>query len=396
MGRNGGVTGLVRHLDGLQRLGNRADLVQLDEDRVAAAQANALGQALGVRDEQVVADQLDLAAQLLRHVLPALPVLLVEAVLDGVDGILLDQLLPVLDQLLTGKDLAALGQLILALFAALPLAGGSIHGQHKIPAGQVAGLLDGLEDILNGLLVAGKVGCKAALVTDGGGQTLGFQQRLQGVEHLGAPAQTLLEAGRTGGHDHELLHVHGVGRVRAAVQDVHHGHGQLVAGHAAQEAVQGHVQRDGRRAGRRDGNRQNGVCTEVGLILGAVGLQHSGVHGVDVGGIHAGENLVDGGVDVLNSFADALAAEAALVAVAQLQSLKFTGGRTAGGSTAANRAVGQPYLCLDGGVAAGVDDLAANDLLNFQIAHGTKSFLYKLLFQYARNGIKRYFKVSAS
>ena len=392
MGRNGGVTGLVCHLDGLQRLGNRADLVQLDEDRVAAAQANALGQTLGVRDEQVVADQLDLAAQLLRHVLPALPVLLVEAVLDGVDGILFDQLLPVLDQLLTGKDLAALGQLILALFAALPLAGGSIHGQHKIPAGQVAGLLDGLKDILNGLLVAGKVGCKAALVTDGGGQTLGFQQRLQGVEHLGAPAQTLLEAGRTGGHDHELLHVHGVGRVRAAVQDVHHGHGQLVAGHAAQEAVQGHIQRDGRR----DGNRQNGVCTEVGLILGAVGLQHSGVHGVDVGGIHAGKNLVDGGVDVLNSLADALAAEAALVAVAQLQSLKFTGGRTAGGSTAANRAVGQPYLCLDGGVAAGVDDLAANDLLNFQIAHGTKSFLYKLLFQYARNGIKRYFKVSAS
>ena len=328
--------------------------------------------------------------------LPALPVLLVEAVLDGVDGVLLDQLLPVLDQFLTGKDLAALGQLILALFAALPLAGGSIHGQHKIPAGQVAGLLDSLKDILNGLLVAGKVGCKAALVTDGGGQTLGFQQRLQGVEHLGAPAQALLEAGRTGGHDHELLHVHGVGRMRAAVQDVHHGHGQLVAGHAAQEAVQGHIQRDGRRAGRRDGNRQNGVCTEVGLILGAVGLQHSGVHGVDVGGIHAGENLVDGGVDVLNCLADALAAEAALVAVAQLQSLKFTGGRTAGGSTAANRAVGQPYLCLDGGVAAGVDDLAANDLLNFQIAHGTKSFLYKLLFQYARNGIKRYFKVSAS
>ena len=133
-----------------------------------------------------------------------------------------------------------------------------------------------------------------------------------------------------------------------------------------------------------------------GRLVAAVGLQHSGVHGVDVGGIHADENLVDGGVDVLNSLADALAAEAALVAVAQLQSLKFTGGRTAGGSTAANRAVGQPYLCLDGGVAAGVDDLAANDLLNFQIAHGTKSFLYKLLFQYARNGIKRYFKGSAS
>ena len=32
--------------------------------------------------------------------LPAFPVLFIQAVLDGVDGILLDQLLPVLDQLL--------------------------------------------------------------------------------------------------------------------------------------------------------------------------------------------------------------------------------------------------------------------------------------------------------
>ena len=182
----------------------------------------------------------------------------------------------------------------------------------------------------------------------------------------------------------------------AAVQDVHHGHGQLVAGHAAQKAVQGHIQRDGRRAGRRDGDRQNGVCAEVRLVLGAVGLQHGGVHGVDVGGIHAGEDLVDGGVDVLNSLADALAAETALVAVAQLEGLKLAGGRTAGGSAAANRAVGQPDLGLNSGVAAGVDDLAANDLLNFQIAHGAKSFLYKLLFQYARNGIKRYSRVSTS
>ena len=60
------------------------------------------------------------------------------------------------------------------------------------------------------------------------------------MEHLGAPAQGLFEAGRhPTGHDHKLLRVHGVGGVCAAVQDVHHGHGQAVAIHAAQKTVQG-------------------------------------------------------------------------------------------------------------------------------------------------------------
>ena len=61
---DGGVTGLVCHLDGLQGLGDGTDLVQLDEDGVARTQLDALGKALGVGDEQVIAHKLDLAAQL--------------------------------------------------------------------------------------------------------------------------------------------------------------------------------------------------------------------------------------------------------------------------------------------------------------------------------------------
>ena len=53
-----GVAGLLGHLDGVQRLGQAADLVDLDEDGVRATQLDALRQALGVRDEQVVAHQL--------------------------------------------------------------------------------------------------------------------------------------------------------------------------------------------------------------------------------------------------------------------------------------------------------------------------------------------------
>ena len=39
---DGGVTGLVSHLDGFQSFGNRADLVQFDQDRVACTQPDAL------------------------------------------------------------------------------------------------------------------------------------------------------------------------------------------------------------------------------------------------------------------------------------------------------------------------------------------------------------------
>ena len=54
----------VRHGDGVQRLGQRADLVELDEDGVGGALADALGQALRVRDEEVVAHELHVAAEL--------------------------------------------------------------------------------------------------------------------------------------------------------------------------------------------------------------------------------------------------------------------------------------------------------------------------------------------
>ena len=56
---DGRVAGVARHRDRVERLGERADLVDLDEDRVADAEVDAALQALGVRDEQVVADELD-------------------------------------------------------------------------------------------------------------------------------------------------------------------------------------------------------------------------------------------------------------------------------------------------------------------------------------------------
>ncbi len=48
----------VGELDRVERLGERPDLVDLDEDRVADALGDAAAQEVDVRDEEVVADEL--------------------------------------------------------------------------------------------------------------------------------------------------------------------------------------------------------------------------------------------------------------------------------------------------------------------------------------------------
>ena len=62
---HGGPAGAMGHLDGFEGFGQGADLVDLDQDAVGAALGDALGEAFGVGDVEVVADDLDLAAQCL-------------------------------------------------------------------------------------------------------------------------------------------------------------------------------------------------------------------------------------------------------------------------------------------------------------------------------------------
>ena len=75
----------VRQRDRLERLGERADLVDLDQDRRWRRRFSMpVAQALDVGDEEVVADELARARRgAAVSALPALPVVLVEAVLDA-------------------------------------------------------------------------------------------------------------------------------------------------------------------------------------------------------------------------------------------------------------------------------------------------------------------------
>ena len=197
----------MSHLDGFEGLGNAADLVELDQDGVAAAKLDTLLKALGVGNKEIVADELDLLAELCCHLLPTFPVLLVKTVLDRGDRIFLDKACPMGDKLIGGEILAALGLMIEALaFFALPLGSSGIHSKHEVLAGLVAGGLDGLKDQLDGVLISAEaVGGKAALIADSGNVLHFFDELLEGLEDLSAPAKSLGKGISADGHDHEFL-----------------------------------------------------------------------------------------------------------------------------------------------------------------------------------------------
>src|SRR6516162_7546354 len=82
-----GVVRLVGHVDALERLGERTDLVRLDEDGVGDVLADRLPEDLRVGDEHVITHQLNRAAEGTGELRPAVPVRLAHTVLDADDRI---------------------------------------------------------------------------------------------------------------------------------------------------------------------------------------------------------------------------------------------------------------------------------------------------------------------
>ena len=367
MAHNASVAGLLGGFDGLERLGERADLVDLDQDRVGGAQLDALLEALGVGDEQVVAHQLHLVANAAGELNPAVPVLLCHAVLDGDDGIGVDKLLPVIDHL-SARILNALAlELVHAGLGVVELGGRRIHGVHEVNAGLKASLLDGLGDVLERLGIGLEVGRKAALVAHAAAQAGLVQHTLEGVVDLGAPTQALGKARGAHRHDHELLEVDVIIGMHAAVENVHHRCGQQVGVDATQVLVQRQARRLCRSARGGQRHAQDGVGTELGFVGGTVRGNQRGIDGTLVEGVEAHDGVSALVVDVLDGLRNALAQVAALVAIAQLAGLKGAGRSTRRHHCAAKAAVLEHDLDLDGGVAAAVEHLATVDVQN--IAH---------------------------
>ena len=79
------VAGQPRELDRVERLGQRSDLVQLDQDRVRDVLLDAAAQELGVRHEDVITDKLDAAAEPFGERRPSLPFILRKPILERDD-----------------------------------------------------------------------------------------------------------------------------------------------------------------------------------------------------------------------------------------------------------------------------------------------------------------------
>ena len=95
-----GVAGRLGQADRVDRLGQRADLVDLDQDRVGDAVLDALGKPRLVGHEQIVPDQLDAMRRACRSALPAGHIVLGHAVLDRGDRIGVAQLREIVGHLL--------------------------------------------------------------------------------------------------------------------------------------------------------------------------------------------------------------------------------------------------------------------------------------------------------
>ena len=187
------------------------------------------------------------------------------------------------------------------------------------------------------------------------------------MEHLGAHAEGFLPALRADRQDHELLDVNVVGSVGAAVEDVHHRHGQGLGVHAADVVVEGDIEGVGGSAGAGQGDAEDGVGAQAGLVGGAVELDEHLVDGGLVEDVQAQHGLGDLGVDVLNGAGHALAQVTALVAVAELAGLVHAGGGAGGNGSAADGAVVEGDLDLNGRIAAGVHNFAPGDVNDLKI-----------------------------
>ena len=184
----------------------------------------------------------------------------------------------------------------------------------------------------------------------------------QGVEDLRAHADGIGAGVGPHRHDHELLDVDGVVGMRPAIDDVHHGHGQQVGVAAAEIAIERSLERFRRRLGHGQRYAEDGIGAEPGLVGRAVELDQRVVDAALVLGVHSGERIEDLAVDGIDGLEHAFAEVAPLVAVAQLDGFVRAGGGADRHRGAPPRPVLEDDIDLDRGIAAAVQDLAADDV----------------------------------
>ena len=111
-----GETCFLGHRNGFQSFSQRANLVELDQDRVTDGLLNTTGKNFSVGDKQIVTDQLNSIAKALGQRFPSVPITFVHAVFDGNNRESVTQPCEVFAESVRIESLAFTGQVILAVF----------------------------------------------------------------------------------------------------------------------------------------------------------------------------------------------------------------------------------------------------------------------------------------
>lgn len=141
------------------------------------------------------------------------------------------------------------------------------------------------------------------------------------MKNLRPAAQCFGKVGRANRHHHEFLKVDAVVGMNTAVENVHHRHRQQIGVDPADIAIEREPKSVGGRLRRCKTDTKDCVRAEAGLVLCSVEGDQLLVERDLVLCIHANDGLGNRSVDRLDRLHDALPAPAALVIVAQFNSL---------------------------------------------------------------------------
>mmetsp|Transcript_19656 Transcript_19656/g.36931 ORF Transcript_19656/g.36931 Transcript_19656/m.36931 type:complete len:493 (-) Transcript_19656:67-1545(-) len=373
MGRHDAPTVLLGELDGVDRFRDGTDLIDLEEEAVGRTLVDGLLDLGGVGHGQIVSDHLHVLAHRLTERRPVVPVVLIERILDGHDGILRDHVLVELNEFVSRQELGSvLGRIsrgslevevVLVPVLHLELGRGHVEADgHLVGVPGVGGRLHAHVDA--GLDVAGRG--EAALVADecGVAAELGLDDLLEVVKDLAPDGHGLAEALGSRGNDEKFLKGELVPRVLSSVDDVEardgEGFGDGIAGDVGVVLPERDGLGGGSGLGGGEGDSEDGVGAEVALVRRPVGLEHGFINTPLIRGVHSLDRIGQHRVDVLHGLQHALPHVPApsVPKFDRLVDARGRSGRDGGGEGT----VGGRDVDLDGRIAARVDDLPADDV----------------------------------
>lgn len=363
----------VSKVGSVNRLSDRANLVDLEEKSVGSLDINGLSDETLVSDSQIITDNLDVGSLSVVKVLPGIPVVLSEGVLKRDDGVLLDELTVVSSELLVRESLRLVGVRVLevkvVLAVLVELGGSSINGNADLA--RVTGSVNGSDNKVKSLLSGVDIRGDTTLVTNvtGTRTVLLLGKLLENVVDLGTSTESISEGGEVDGSNHELLDGKVATSVLTTVKDVLERNGENVGSLGARDGAEVLVQRNlllsGTSTGSSKRDTKDGVSTKLALVLGTVKLEEEVIESTLVSNVEVGlqNGRSNDVVDVGDSLQDTLATPDLGVTVTELKSLVRTS-RGARGDSSAEGAELSGEVNLNSGVATGVVDVAGEDLRN--------------------------------